>query len=32
MLAVLFRGIGNFKMFDLVVQLTARHPRPLPNR
>ncbi|WP_227268517.1 carbohydrate ABC transporter permease [Roseobacter weihaiensis] len=26
MLAVLFRGIENFKMFDLVVQLTGRGP------
>ena len=31
MLAVLFRGIENFKMFDLVVQLTAPNPRPLPT-
>ena len=31
MLAVWFRGIEHFQMFDLVVQLTARHPRPLPT-
>ena len=31
MLAVLFRGIENFKMFDLVVQLTGGGPGNTTN-